>query len=774
MLYPLRMADAPGATHADAPNPVTRDETSATSTRGIQSRSGSWRGLGSLPGWTLTGLLASVVGLLAALTRFPRLSTAPPGFLIDEAAAALFAQSINRQHLPVFFGGGTPDVQEPFFLYVMKWTGTLFGWDVYGARAAAALCGVAVAVACALWFRRALGVGWGLAGGVLVASSFWQLMFSRQAIRPISMPLCAAAGLWCLWEALECPPDARTLGLPRRLLWHAATGVLFGLGLYTYIAFRLVGPAALAIGALLLWNRRAGDRRVDPRGLALALLLMLLVAVPLGRYYATHSADFWRRTQQVRDQEGGASVLRDPLAATRGYLVTLRSFVWDGYAAPNVNQPGRPILDPLLALWAMAGFALALRHPLRPLHGVALLWFLVFILPSALSSPGHPVRELGATPAVFLFPLLAMRGLVQYAHSRDMSRSRRTLAAAAAAAAADTHADAGSPPQISAPTLHGHIDAGGAADARRWSRGYILTRVGFGGAALTLVALSVAGSALWSLHDYFQVWAPSNAAYVAMQGDVRDSLATIDQLPDDGAPVYYSTWTLERLVTFLSPRRVTRAFDGRTMGALPASGGGYLIYPTVTAPDPALLTYLTAGAPAPYATGHAPNGAVAWQAWRLGEPQRTRLPYTIPTLAVANGVELLGFAIAPAPPLDANGAPLPDARRMVAVTLIWRVAAGTAPQTARVRLVPVASDTTDPTQLGAPTSADAALIPSPPALLGRATHEIIITRLLLPFPTGADTADAQLALAANASGATPSFGDFVDLNRIAYRLETAP
>src|SRR5690242_11045633 len=73
MLYPLRMVDAPGATHADAPNPVTRDETSATSTRGIQSRSGSWRGLGSLPGWTLTGLLASVVGLLAALTRFPRL-----------------------------------------------------------------------------------------------------------------------------------------------------------------------------------------------------------------------------------------------------------------------------------------------------------------------------------------------------------------------------------------------------------------------------------------------------------------------------------------------------------------------------------------------------------------------------------------------------------------------------------------------------------------------------------------------------------------------------
>jgi hypothetical protein len=142
-------------------------------------------------------------------------------------------------------------------------------------------------------------------------------------------------------------------------------------------------------------------------------------------------------------------------------------------------------------------------------------------------------------------------------------------------------------------------------------------RVGLGGAALALalVALSVVGSAAWSLHDYFQVWAPSQAAYVAFQGDVRDSLAAIDQLPDDSEPVYYSTWTLERLVRYLSPQRTARAFDGRVTGALPAGGTGYLVYPTVTAPTPALLRALTAGTPGPYATGRSPNGAVAWQAW---------------------------------------------------------------------------------------------------------------------------------------------------------------
>jgi hypothetical protein len=105
----------------------------------------------------------------------------------------------------------------------------------------------------------------------------------------------------------------------------------------------------------------------------------------------------------------------------------------------------------------------------------------------------------------------------------------------------------------------------------------------------------------------------------------------------------------------------------------------------------------------------------------------------------------------------------------VAVTLIWRAPSGTAPRDARVRLVPVGASTT-----GAPTLADVALIPSPPDLYGGSTGaaEIIITRALLPFPAGADTADAQLAL--NAAGGGPDFGDFVDLNRVAYRLEGAP
>jgi hypothetical protein len=226
-----------------------------------ENRTGIWP-WPQLPGWAGALLLVACVGVVAAITRFARLSTDPPGFLIDEAASALFAQSINRDNLPIFFGGGTPDVQEPFFFYVMKWTGTVFGWDVSGARTAAALCGVAAAVACALWYRRALGPLWGLAGGLLVATSFWQLMFSRQAIRPISMPVFAALGLWCLWEALHTPSGAPR---PHRLGWYAAAGAAWGLGFYTYISFRLALPAVVVLGVVLwFWGGRVSRAAALP------------------------------------------------------------------------------------------------------------------------------------------------------------------------------------------------------------------------------------------------------------------------------------------------------------------------------------------------------------------------------------------------------------------------------------------------------------------------------------------------------------------------------
>ena len=676
-----------------------------------------------LPGWTVPALLAPTVALAAAVARFPRLDDAPPGFRIDEAAAALFARSITRDNLPIFFGGGTPDAQEPFFLYVMKWTGALFGWNIYGARAAAALCGVGVAVACALFYRRALGPAWGVLGGLLVATSFWQLMFSRQAIRPIGMPLFAAVGLWWLWEGLAAAPEARALGLPRRWWWLAAAGAVFGLGLYTDIAFRLVVPAALAIVALLLWNRRRGEwrRAIDPRGLAIMVVVMALAALPLTAYVAGHPDDFWRRVARAPNDESGARVLGDPLEAARDYLLTLRAFVWDGYDAPNVNLPGRAILDPLLAFWALAGFALALRHPLRPLHGVALIWLLAFILPSALSSPGHPGRELAATPAVYLFPLLAME--------------RATA----------------------------------VARARRWDRGFSRPVLASGVVA-ALAALSVAGSAAWSLYDYFRVWAPSDAAYVAFQGDVRDSLAAIDALPADGAPVYYSTWTLEQLVAYLAPGRPLRDIDGRQTLALPADRPGWLVYPTVTAPDANLLRLVASGTP--YAMGRSPGGAVSWQAWPLGAAARDALPYAIPTIAFPDGYQLLGFAIAPVIDPVAGAAP----QRPVAVTLVWRVPAGAPPRIARARLAPVAQASS--ASIGPTTEATAPVTPSATTLLGNDAPELIVTRMTLSFPEGAAIADAQVALTPADPGApplaptdpsVPIFDGYAQLNRIEYR-----
>jgi hypothetical protein len=406
----------------------------------------------------------------------------------------------------------------------------------------------------------------------------------------------------------------------------------------------------------------------------------VLVAIPLSHYYLDHPQDFWTRIDQVREQEGGGTVTQDPVSIARAYLVTLRSFVWDGFQSSNVNLPGRPILDPILAVWALAGFAIALRHPLHRLHGVALLWFLLFVLPSALSSPGHPSRALAATPAVFLFPLLAMNRTVAVARERWPRR-----------------------------------------------RGVLVGAVG-------IIALSIVGSAAWSLHDYFRIWAPSDKAYVAFQGDVRDSLAAMQRLPDDGEPVYYSTWTLERLVTYLAPDHPRRDIDGRSMLVLPGDGGGYLVYPTVTAPHPDLLRFaIGVDDSRPHAIGHSPIGGIAWQVWRLDTRRVEAVSSSASIVEYPGNIELIGVE----GPANAGE---PAGNDPVAVMLVWRVESGSPSRIARVRFALS-------TAVGTESSSDVTLPAGSTVVLDASDHAIVITRVELPSPPPGDAAiDLELAL----------------------------
>ena len=155
--------------------------------------------------------------------------------------------------------------------------GRPLGFDIFSARLGAALAGMGTAIFTSLWLRRAFGPVWGIVGGLILAGSFWFILFSRIALSPIAGALALSLLLWCLSEALE--RGVRT----DALIWYAGAGLAAGIGYISDPTMRIV-PALLLI-ALISATHEHGIviRHNEIVGLLLTILVGLVVAAPFIR-----------------------------------------------------------------------------------------------------------------------------------------------------------------------------------------------------------------------------------------------------------------------------------------------------------------------------------------------------------------------------------------------------------------------------------------------------------------------------------------------------------
>ncbi len=346
------------------------------------------------------------------------------------------------------------------------------------------------------------------------------------------------------------------------------------------------------------------------------------------------------------------------------------ALAWSGSEEWRQNIAGRPLFDPILTGWMLVGVAVALRHPLRSRHAWALIWFAGFLVMVILIAPGDHGQLLVLTPVLFLFPLLAMREAVRVAGERGQF----------------------------------------------WGR-----------MALAVVVLSIVGSATWSIHDYFQEWAPHPETYRAFQGDVRDAVEKVAELPADNLAVYFSTGDQGRIVRYLAPDRRRRDFADAASVPIPASGPAYLIAPASADIDDAIATFLRDDGLV--ATGVQPDGERAYRMWFIDDRTRDALPYAVPAIFFEGGYELLGFEVTPL--LTISDRPWVD------VLLVLRVPAGSDAIRSLVRLVPPGAEPRD--------DEDHIVHPGPSHVVEG--EEIVLTRIALPFPeTEQMVADLQAAL----------------------------
>lgn len=355
-----------------------------------------------------------LVLLLAGFVLLYRIGSIPAGFLNAEAANGLLARAADGHGSLLLVQAGT---RSPLLAGLIALLGRPLGFDIFSARLAAALAGLATALCTMLWLRRIFGKVWGIAGGLMLAGSFWFILFSRIALSPIAGALALSVLLWCLAEG-----QARGIR-PEALVWYGAAGVAAGIGYVSDPTLRVV-PVLLLIALISATHQHGVDiRHNEIAGLLLAILIGFAIAGPFIRHTLATPAllSFWTPTPGLP----GTSVTGWS-EALRNYGLALVRLVRPLHASLGLNLPGAALLGPFLLPLAMVGLALALRHLRRRLVVTALVGGAILLIPAAAITPVHPGRLLTLLPLLIALPVAGARFLY---HKAPSERSRLSVAA---------------------------------------------------------------------------------------------------------------------------------------------------------------------------------------------------------------------------------------------------------------------------------------------------------------------------------------------------------
>lgn len=363
-----------------------------------------------------TELIAFVsLVLIGIILRTYRLDAIPPGIFVDETNAAGDALRILDGWRASPFGVGWFETPLGYVYYLVGLI-KLLGPTYYTLKAASLLPAVLTLIAFYPLARELFGPRVALVALAFLAFNRWHITMSRWGWNELAPPLFHILTVYFLVRG------SRTGHLGHFLL----AGVFMGLGMYTYLASRLVVLAVLAYLAYRSIVERGYLRRLWP-GVLLFLLAYALVFAPLATTYARDPFTFLNRSRQVSilndmraeysPENAPPPIVRDLLGTLglptritfeplqRSLIKHLRMFLFEGDYNPRHNIPGEPMLDRVTGLFFVLGLLIALWRWRDHRYGLLLLWIAITLLGGILTlvrEAPQAYRTLGAVPAICL------------------------------------------------------------------------------------------------------------------------------------------------------------------------------------------------------------------------------------------------------------------------------------------------------------------------------------------------------------------------------------
>ncbi len=369
----------------------------------------------------------AIIGILALASffRFYKLPSVHPGLYPDEAMNGNNAlEAIKTNDFKIFYPenngreGLFINIQALFLKFLLPENGHPEPWML---KLPSAIFGILTVLGVFFLarelFRNYHGNKIALLSSFFLAVSFWHVNFSRIGFRAIMAPFFLTWGIYFLLLSF------RKLGSAKNRLLPLLAGTIYGLGFYSYIAYRATPILILAI-MILSWLKNKNIKRHILFASLCFIFASIITVLPLLNYFIKNPADFFGRTAQI-------SIFNSPTLVKDLGLNILKTAAMFNFAGDynwRHNIAGRPLLFWPVGILFLIGLFLSVKNFRK--NFILLGWLIVAALPVVISNEGmpHALRAIIMAPPIFI--LAAWGGVKLYDWFLNRNVAKKFLLAA--------------------------------------------------------------------------------------------------------------------------------------------------------------------------------------------------------------------------------------------------------------------------------------------------------------------------------------------------------
>lgn len=361
-----------------------------------------------------TWIILTLILVLAFTVRIYHIDSIPAGIYPDEAANGVDAlNAIETNDFKLFYPANYG--REGLFINLQAISIAIIGNTILGLKLWSILFGTFSVLGIyllskELFRRRAAGIF----SAFMLATSYWAINFSRIGFRAIMTTFILTFSFYFFFRGLRT----------RQFRDFLFSGLIFGLGLHTYIAFRVAPLILVILLPALILSYENFLKRYYKHALFFVLGAFISAAPMFYNFFISHPEDFESRSAII--SVFAPTINQGNLIGTltRTFSLSLIKYNFFGDQNWRHNYPPYPILDPFVGTFFLAGFLFTLwqtiiligrrirdkEKDVRLVTNFFLLGsFFVMLSPEFFTGEGlpHALRSIGTQMPVFLMATLS-------------------------------------------------------------------------------------------------------------------------------------------------------------------------------------------------------------------------------------------------------------------------------------------------------------------------------------------------------------------------------